>query len=197
MRETQHIDTRIIRTHRLLKEAFLKLAEEKDLDDIGITEICDTAMVHRATFYNHFEDKEDFIRYVVKSSIEQIITESKKQAETDDSRAFSDLLMLNFLSFATAHKRLIMGTISGGANGTYFYDSMYEFFRDELKRPLVPPVKETDDLEQYEHAFCHFITGGALSLTYWWLSGGCEYCTKEQLVEQIKATLQSLLDARF
>jgi AcrR family transcriptional regulator len=38
---------------------------EKDFEDITINELCDLAEVRRATFYKHFDDKRDFLRYYV------------------------------------------------------------------------------------------------------------------------------------
>ena len=196
MRDNQRLDTRIQRTYRLLREAFLKLTETKDIDEIGITEICDAAMVHRATFYNHFDDKDDFVRYVVRSSAEQIISDSHKQADAGNGKRFSDTLVLNFLDFAQKHSRLILDTAHNGVNGAYFYESMYGFFSDELKIYMARDINDSADKERYERAFCHFLTGGSLALTQWWLSGESEFTTKEQLIQQIKTVFRSLLAAR-
>ncbi|WP_366344632.1 TetR/AcrR family transcriptional regulator [Paenibacillus amylolyticus] len=53
------LDLRVARTHKLLITAFRDLLSEqgKLFSNITINEICDKAMVHRTTFYKHFEDK--------------------------------------------------------------------------------------------------------------------------------------------
>lgn len=43
--------------------AFLTELENKPLEDISIQDICETAMIHRTTFYNHFHNVFDLIRY--------------------------------------------------------------------------------------------------------------------------------------
>lgn len=50
---------RVLRTHKLLTISFKDLLSEqgKLFSNITINEICDRAMVHRTTFYKHFEDK--------------------------------------------------------------------------------------------------------------------------------------------
>lgn len=58
-------DLRIRRTYKLLRNALIELIQEKPFDKISVTDICDRAMVHRATFYSHFEDKYRLLDYCV------------------------------------------------------------------------------------------------------------------------------------
>ena len=60
MQDTK-VDPRIIRTRRLLMDAFSKLTIKKDFKDITIKDITDEATVNRATFYSHFQDKYDLM----------------------------------------------------------------------------------------------------------------------------------------
>ena len=48
---------RILRTKKDITKAFINLLLEKDFDDITIIDICNKALVTRATFYKYFEDK--------------------------------------------------------------------------------------------------------------------------------------------
>src|SRR5215471_3654006 len=50
-------DLRVRRTHKLLWEALMALMAERAFEEITVKEICDQAMVHRTTFYKHYEDK--------------------------------------------------------------------------------------------------------------------------------------------
>ena len=54
-------DPRIARTRRLLHDALLSLARERDLDTIAVADIADRATVNRSTFYQHFPDKETLL----------------------------------------------------------------------------------------------------------------------------------------
>lgn len=51
----------------LLSNALFELLKEKNFSQIKISEICDRALVHRTTFYNHFEDKYDLLRYILEN----------------------------------------------------------------------------------------------------------------------------------
>ena len=55
-------DVRVKRTYGLLMNALLELMKEKDFENLSVSDICEKAGVHRATFYKHFNDKIEFIR---------------------------------------------------------------------------------------------------------------------------------------
>ena len=53
------------KTKTYLANALLELLKTKRFDDIKVTEICDKALIHKTTFYNHFEDKYELLNYVL------------------------------------------------------------------------------------------------------------------------------------
>lgn len=52
-------DLRIVKTKDALHQALLQLLNDKNLDEISITEICKKAMINRGTFYLHYGQIED------------------------------------------------------------------------------------------------------------------------------------------
>ncbi|MGX7419016.1 TetR/AcrR family transcriptional regulator [Carnobacterium gallinarum] len=52
-------DLRVIRTKKMIFEAFVLLVEEKGYEAVTIQDIASEAMINRATFYAHFKDKND------------------------------------------------------------------------------------------------------------------------------------------
>ena len=53
----EKVDPRVLRTRKLLLDAFLSVMYEKGFDEVTIQDITDRATVNRATFYAHFSDK--------------------------------------------------------------------------------------------------------------------------------------------
>lgn len=53
------------KTKIYLSNALLELLKEKSFDKIKVTEICDKALIHKTTFYNHFEDKYELLNFVL------------------------------------------------------------------------------------------------------------------------------------
>lgn len=60
-RKDKKIDLRVQKTYQQLEDAFKLLSVQKSLETITIQELCDAAGIRRTTFYQHFEDKHDFL----------------------------------------------------------------------------------------------------------------------------------------
>ncbi|WP_242213435.1 TetR/AcrR family transcriptional regulator [Bacillus cereus group sp. BfR-BA-01383] len=61
----KQLDLRIRRTHKLLWNSLFELMTQskQKYSSITINQICDRAMVHRTTFYKHFEDKDALLAF--------------------------------------------------------------------------------------------------------------------------------------
>ena len=74
MQETTHIDRRVVKTKRAIKEAFAKLLTQKDINDITISDIAAEANINHKTFYNYYggiyevvgEIEDDIVRLIDK-----------------------------------------------------------------------------------------------------------------------------------
>ena len=59
--EEKKTDLRVLKTKQALRNSFIDLIREKTFESITVNELCDQAMVRRATFYKHYADKYDFV----------------------------------------------------------------------------------------------------------------------------------------
>ncbi|WP_127484479.1 TetR/AcrR family transcriptional regulator [Paenibacillus ehimensis] len=66
-------DPRVIRTRRLLQDAFASLIQEKNFESITVRDITERATVNRATFYAHFADKFEILESKLTESFMTII----------------------------------------------------------------------------------------------------------------------------
>lgn len=60
------MDLRIVKTYTALTVALESLLLEKPLQEITVSEICEKAMIRRATFYKHFGDKNELFAFILK-----------------------------------------------------------------------------------------------------------------------------------
>ncbi|KMN45211.1 TetR/AcrR family transcriptional regulator [Bacillus sp. LK2] len=72
----EQLDLRIRRTHKLLWDSLFELLtkSKQKYSSITINQICDRAMVHRTTFYKHFEDKDALLASGFKQYYEENFT---------------------------------------------------------------------------------------------------------------------------
>ena len=62
------LDPRVIRTRRDLAASMSSLMREKSFSQLTVQQITEQAMINRATFYAHFEDKYRLLDYLVERS---------------------------------------------------------------------------------------------------------------------------------
>lgn len=68
---SENQDLRIVRTRKMLREAMITLAIQKGFNSVTVNDIVELAMVNRATFYRHYQDKYD----LVESYLDELYTE--------------------------------------------------------------------------------------------------------------------------
>ncbi|WP_434310393.1 TetR/AcrR family transcriptional regulator [Hominifimenecus sp. rT4P-3] len=78
-----------------ITKAFLTLLEEKGIEDISISELCDNAGVGRASFYRNFNSKSDILR----AYINKLFDGWKSDWEKNNSIPFSSGIGMIFEHF--------------------------------------------------------------------------------------------------
>ena len=97
----QHENRRVSITKLLMKDALMNLLEKQKLADISITAICETADVHRSTFYKHYGSPSDLLKEIEQDFLDQIpkppqILNQKSQKQLiDAARGFFDFVKQN------------------------------------------------------------------------------------------------------
>lgn len=70
-------DPRVRRTRRLLRDALLALAEERDLAAITVGEVTRRAEVNRNTFYRHYRAKDDLVAQTLDALFDEVTAEDR------------------------------------------------------------------------------------------------------------------------
>lgn len=87
------------RNYKLLSEALFELMTKRSFNSISVVDICEKAMVPRATFYNHFEDKFDLLRYAFREQINAFETDIPEDVIAGTNTYFEIVLgkVINYL----------------------------------------------------------------------------------------------------
>ena len=64
---------RIALTKRLLKESLLQLMEEKNIQNITVSELCERSEINRSTFYNHYGCPADVLKEIEMNVIADLV----------------------------------------------------------------------------------------------------------------------------
>jgi AcrR family transcriptional regulator len=156
------MDLRIRRTHKLLWEALLTLMIEQEFETISVKEICDRAMVHRTTFYKHYEDKYDLLTRGMQQTHELLLEEFELTGK--DSSSYT-----RFFVHVATHERFYRVMLCGNGVGS-FQTQLRNYFADTI-------AIEMQQLERTGHIFpvplsllAQFYAGALVSALTWWLS---------------------------
>lgn len=78
-----------------VSDTLLKLLQVKPIDEISISELCEKALVGRASFYRNFNSKEDILRLYIHSLFQKWATRSSHE----EDKSLSALLRSLFSHF--------------------------------------------------------------------------------------------------
>ena len=67
-------DIRIIKTKRAIRDATMKLLSQKNIDDISITELAQTAQINRKTFYNYYQNVYQVVDEIENETVEKFVS---------------------------------------------------------------------------------------------------------------------------
>lgn len=66
------IDPRVVRTKKLIKDAFVELMQEMDINKITVNRIAEKATINRVTFYLHYQDIPDLLEKMADEMVEDV-----------------------------------------------------------------------------------------------------------------------------
>ncbi len=90
MSHEEQIDLRIRRTHKFLQEAMIDLITEKGFDAITVGDIAERAMINRATFYRHYQDKYDLVAKIFEEATNRLVENMKPFRKETGQKAMED-----------------------------------------------------------------------------------------------------------
>jgi len=130
----ENLDLRIRRTHKLLFDSLTSLLTEKSFDDIRISDICDKAMVHRTTFYKHFEDKYQLLDFLLRQLITDFEEKSLQYTSADNAKQYyTNLFRLLLEHMCENRKMYSVGLLNNGSAMKLLQKIVLQFIRSKLE----------------------------------------------------------------
>lgn len=162
------LDLRQRKTRRLLVQALCQLLEERPFSELSVVDICDRAMVHRTTFYAHFNDKQELLHYTLEQMERECIETCLPQGEKDRPKQYFLTAARNALRFFRERKAFYQACIASGA--VTEARVLEEYAAQELSRRIREFQLQDIAPKIDPEIAAHFYVGAMLSLIRWWLS---------------------------
>lgn len=163
-----HLDLRQRKTRKLLVDALAQLLEEKSFQELSVTDICRRAMVHRTTFYAHFNDKQELLRYLLEGLEQECIATCLPQDPERTPREYLMAAARNAFTFFASRRELYRACLNSGADVQVH--ALEDCAARELCRLFSEPRFRQASPSMDPQVAAHFYTGAMLSLIRWWLN---------------------------
>lgn len=162
------------RSRDVIRKAVLALAQNKSVQKISITEICQEAGVHRSTFYKYYGCQSD----VVKDILNELVLHTADHVMTC-LRAGSSIrtALCNALEYLAENQ---------GQIGLLLKECDYSFFREfkiqlpDFQTGMVSALSASMS-QREKQAYASFVQYGTLHLVLEWVLGGCVVSPQEEV----------------
>lgn len=137
------MDLRIIKTENAIKNAFIQLRAKKALEKITIKELCDTARIHKSTFYSHYQDiyelsdtmETEVVKNITDNMAEDLNTDSLAQVTRELTYGFVAQSSLINILFSGNERSHLAYRIEESLKEIIFKN--YPDFKDDLRWNIV------------------------------------------------------------
>ncbi len=169
---------RVLLTKRLLKEALLKLLEEKPLGQINVSELCRVADINRATFYKHYSMPEDVLR-----EIEQDMTaDMRKLAPEIQNVETGKAYLVDICEYLYAHRGIMRILLNCKTD-----EDLVVMFSEMNRRYW----------SQYGGTSDHILDEAGSRLMITFFSSGGYYLIRQWLLEDVQKTPREVAELVF
>lgn len=129
-------DPRILRTRQLLKDAFVDLLQEMEIEKISVNRIAERATINRVTFYLHYRDIPDMMEKMADEMIEDIqnaLIRKPQHLHSAEEKTTWD--MVSLLEHIAEHAKFYK-VILGSRRTPIFTDRLLKMLSETVKYRL-------------------------------------------------------------
>ena len=185
MSHEEQTDSRIRRTHRFLQDAMIELITKKAFDTITVGDIAERAMVNRATFYRHYQDKYDLVAKIFEETANELKENMKPyQKDTNQGEAnYPPNIWIQFFEHVAEHAELY-GAMLGKNGSSWFAAKMREhtiklMLESEGRwKQLVEPSQPIDPAMPAEVPAMQ-LSDVLIGTIVWWLESETSYTPRQ------------------
>lgn len=190
--ENKKIDVRVRRTYRQLIESFLKLLNEKSFDEISISEICEGAEVHRATFYKHFYDKTEFLNFCVKQLLSEVDFSSVLNYPSPENVKESCMSFVKTLFSFIDKNKVLFAAVFSDRHSLSFDTTLINVITDFCAIKLQQVLEGVPDYKS--QIFSNFYSGSIVGVVKWYVKN-YEVCPLEDIYSFFERRVDEICDA--
>ena len=175
------------RTLYSLQQSLLSLLSEKSFEEIAVGELCEKAMLPRATFYNYFDDKYDLLEYCFKTARDRLDS-CCRDAETCVQRM--NALMENCFDFLDQNRETMERVLKNNPPNLYLINQI----RFYLLSNMSAAFKSNPDSHRFKvpQDMAANLYSQVILIILEWKYLDKKACSKEQAKEYLKQMVSGI-----
>ncbi len=181
-------DLRIIKTYKALSDAFWQILGEKKFEEITVNELCDRAMVRRATFYKHFADKFEFFAFLIRAKQAEFDAQIQKDIDKTHPQSFYLGIIQRALNFLNSNEKLVQTVLDSKMLPTVM-DILSRQITIDITQKLKEDTQNGIPLPASPQVMAHFFTGALLYTVRWWVTQ--KKVSEAELMEELTPLLRA------
>lgn len=181
--EKEIVDKRTEKTKASILNALVLLSREKELNEISIRELTETAHIHRNTFYLHYTDV-DSVLTELEEDMCSAVKNMAEQFTPQELLSHVGLLLREVFQYLYQEREKCVLMMKGRgkvSSGKTLLESVFEKYLQNF------PVEINYDSFEFQAQF-YYCTAGALGIIRYWMERGFE-----ETPEKVAAVTQKLL----
>lgn len=163
-------DRRVRRTKKLLVQSLMQLMQQKQIKDITVRELAETADVNRGTFYLYYRDVFDMLERIENEMFDRF--DALLLSHPGETVIHQTLPFLKDLfTFAGENREMCRVLLSCNGDITFLQRLnrvVFEKCREEF-RTLISDAAE----DEFEYRY-NFVILGCIGMIQSWINGGCK-----------------------
>ncbi|AFG38211.1 TetR/AcrR family transcriptional regulator [Spirochaeta africana] len=179
-------DLRVQRTTRNLKRALQQLLWHQRLEEVKVQDICARAMVHRATFYAHYQDKYHLFQEILDDIAAEIEGNSRPSGPGVLPRQLYLQTAARAIDYVSRHREHLRDTLRSNKDSmAYFmiYNAAQDFITNLLKQ-----YQQVNDYLLPVEVISRFTTAGLTGLVFYWVESDAPY-TKQEMRRMLQTII--------
>ena len=182
------LDLRVQKTLAALTGALYDLMCEKSLDEITVTELCDRAVIRKATFYKHFGDKTELLTYMIREMQDLSKENNTIGYDPADPYSFYSGVFRYLVEFIESNERFVVNVLRSSSGA-----SVRNILEDEIRRDIDIRLRQEprEDLQESHAMLAAIYAGAIVSCGIWWVTQK-NRPEKERIIRQFSEFISRL-----
>lgn len=193
---TQNLeDLRVRRTRKLLQKALLEATSEKGFAHVTVRDITERAMVNRATFYRHYEDKYDLLAHYMEELSGFIDSDEGETLPGNQSLPSLDTPpsgLAKLLRHMQANADFYRVMLGKQGDPTFCAQSFRNYIEQGYRRMLAGQASQLDPSRPPIDLIVSYLLNAGVGAIVWWLQNDQPHSPEQMAIWLYQLSMASI-----